>query len=258
MRHQLGILGFRATMVDDAERGLEILARESCDVVLLDCELPQMDGYTAAREIRRRDSKSRPAIIIALTAHTGEGARERCIGAGMDDYLSKPVKLAVLGETIDRWTHQPPDRELPSCTVTADEQVAELIEKGIDPSRLMDIAHLAKPNDPVVRQIVSEFLDDLSARIVSINHAVESSNWSALADLAHPLRSAAAIVGAKRFSAMCTELETLSRANRTREARYAAGNVVEEAQKLPACSNKRWPRSESPDPKFCGLPTQKC
>jgi HPt (histidine-containing phosphotransfer) domain-containing protein len=109
-----------------------------------------------------------------------------------------------------------------------------LIQKGIDPHQLADIAQLAKPNDPVVRQIVREFLDDLSARIVSIAQAAESANCSELADLVHPLRSAAAIVGAKRFSAMCTELEMLSRANRTSEAACVAANVVEEAQKIPA------------------------
>jgi CheY-like chemotaxis protein/HPt (histidine-containing phosphotransfer) domain-containing protein len=232
MRRRLDILGFTATIVDDAERGLEILARETCDVVLLDCELPWMDGYAAAREIRRRETGARHIVIIALTAHAGEGERERCIAAGMDDYLSKPIKLEVLEATIDRWAaRKTPDSK---ARAPANEQAAGLIEEGIDPSRLGDIAQLARPNDPVVRQIVTEFLDDLSVRILSINDAVVSSNWSELANLAHPLRSAAAIVGAKRFSAMCTELETLARAYRTHEAACAAANVVEEAQKLPA------------------------
>jgi CheY-like chemotaxis protein len=101
---QLKALGFPATIVDDAERGLEALARESFDVVLLDCELPGMDGYEAAREIRRREGDRCHTVVIALTAHATAGQRERCLQAGMDDFLSKPVRLSALALALDHWT----------------------------------------------------------------------------------------------------------------------------------------------------------
>ena len=231
---QLDTLGYSASIVGDAERALEILSRERYDVVLLDCELPEMDGYAATREIRRREGHARHTIIVALTAHATEGQRERCLSAGMDDYLSKPVKLQALAEMVDRWAGEKPNGNGPSSSVTTDEEAAELIEKGVDPTKLVEIAQLSQAGERVVREILDEFLTDMSSRMHSIKRAIESSDWRELADLAHPLRSAAAIVGARRFSAMCAELEKLARANRVSEATSVAENVVEEAQMLPA------------------------
>jgi len=101
---QLAKLGCRSRSVGDAEAGLEALSRELYDLVLLDCELPVMDGYTMARELRRREGESHHTPIIAFTANALSGDREKCIQAGMDDYLSKPLKLQALADTIRRWT----------------------------------------------------------------------------------------------------------------------------------------------------------
>jgi two-component system sensor histidine kinase/response regulator len=234
---QLDVLGYNARIVGDAEQGLEVLSRERYDIVLLDCELPDMDGYAAAREIRRREGADdgRHTIIVALTAHATEGQRERCLDAGMDDYLSKPVKFQTLADMIDRWTRPKPEVATNASPATTARQNGELIDQGVDPTRLTDIARLAKPGEAVqlVSQIVDEFLANTSARIPYLKRAVESSNWGELANLVHSLRGAAVIVGAARFAATCTELEMLARANRVSEAACVAQNMVEEAGMLP-------------------------
>jgi CheY-like chemotaxis protein/nitrogen-specific signal transduction histidine kinase len=98
---QLRTLGYTAKVVEDAQRGLNALSREHYDIVLMDCEMPGMDGYAATTEIRRREGKARHTVVIALTAHATEGDRERCLKAGMDDYISKPVKLQTLTGALD-------------------------------------------------------------------------------------------------------------------------------------------------------------
>jgi len=103
IRQQLHVLGYTAEIVDGAPQGLEVLSREHCDIILMDCEMPEMDGYEGTAEIRRCEGDARHTVVIALTAHATEGDRERCLAAGMDDYLSKPVKLEKLAEVLDSW-----------------------------------------------------------------------------------------------------------------------------------------------------------
>jgi PAS domain S-box-containing protein len=100
---QLCALGYTTELADGANRALAILSSRRFDIVLMDCEMPEMDGYQAAAEIRRREGSTRHTVVIALSAHAMEGARERCLGAGMDDYLSKPVTLKGLADKIDSW-----------------------------------------------------------------------------------------------------------------------------------------------------------
>jgi len=98
---QLSALGYTAEIAESAQRALEVVSSGGCDIVLMDCEMPEMDGYQAVAEIRRREGTAQHTAVIALTAHATEDDRGKCLDAGMDDYLSKPVKLDVLAEKLD-------------------------------------------------------------------------------------------------------------------------------------------------------------
>ena len=100
--------GFHAHVVADGRQALDALATRHYDAVLMDCQMPELDGYETTRELRRREGTTRHTPVIALTAHTMAGDRERCIKAGMDDYLSKPVGAEVIADTLDRWINKPP------------------------------------------------------------------------------------------------------------------------------------------------------
>ncbi len=96
-------LGCRVDVAADGQEAVEMLTMLPYDLVFMDCEMPELDGYAATREIRRREGTTRHTPIIAMTAHAMVGDRERCLGVGMDDYISKPVRSADLQETLRRW-----------------------------------------------------------------------------------------------------------------------------------------------------------
>jgi signal transduction histidine kinase/CheY-like chemotaxis protein len=96
--------GFRVHLVEDAAAALEALAVRAYDAVLMDCQMPGMDGYEATAELRRREgADDRHTPVIAMTAHAMPGDRERCLAAGMDDYVSKPIRAQILVEVLARW-----------------------------------------------------------------------------------------------------------------------------------------------------------
>ena len=109
---QLAALGYTAKIADGARRGLEIIFGGGCDIVLMDCEMPEMDGYQAVAEVRRHEGDARHTVVIALTAHATEGDRTRCMVAGMDDYLRKPVKLQMLAQMLDSWVRGRPSQAI--------------------------------------------------------------------------------------------------------------------------------------------------
>ncbi len=107
---QLASLGLETVAVEDGFKALELLSERPVDLVLMDCQMPGLDGYQTTADIRRREGDRRHTPIIAMTAHAMAGDREKCLAAGMDDYIAKPIRLQSLAETLREWLGEPPSK----------------------------------------------------------------------------------------------------------------------------------------------------
>ena len=201
---QLKKLGYHASGAKSAREGLELLATKCFPIVLMDCEMPEIDGYAATREIRRTEAGTRRTILIAMTAHAIEGARDKCLEAGMDDFLSKPVTLETLRAALERWT--------PLIKHTAADALPLISfddRESLDPAVLADIRELSSSEDgDAVAELVTLFLEDLPPRLEKLAAAIHDADLDAARAVAHSLKSACNSMGAVRLAAICDQAET--------------------------------------------------
>jgi two-component system, sensor histidine kinase len=193
----------RGHIVDVADNGIEAVAAVMgvvYDAVLMDCQMPEMDGFEATREIRRREGSQRHTPIIAMTAGAMTGDREKCLAAGMDAYLSKPIKAETLGEMVDRWVRStvpsPPPRN-------ASAPPTELL----DPSFITALRELG-PEE--FNRLVRLFLTDGAERVAELRLAEATGDAAAMARLAHSFQGSSATFGATSLAEHCGQLRVFA------------------------------------------------
>ena len=188
--------------VDVASNGREAIVmtdRAEYAAVFMDCQMPDVDGYTATRVIRRREEQTgRRTPIIALTAHALEGDREKCLAAGMDDYLSKPLRRQTIQDVLGRLPEWEPGG------------VAEPASELFDPAPLREIGD---PETEVALAMM--FLDQSAERLPAMREAITADDPDRLHGLAHGLKGSAATVGARRMSEIARSLCEIASAGRT-------------------------------------------
>ena len=203
-------LGLRADAVADGAEAVSVSARVSYDMVLMDCQMPEMDGYAATAAIRSREATSGTSRlpIIALTAHAMRGDRDRCIAAGMDDYLSKPIRIEELSRVAARHLHgvdpSPPPVRLADPAPAVPSTVSP--EVIIDPTILAGLRHeLGLDADLVISEMLIAFSEDTAAQLAE---CFAADTASALSKAAHRLRGSALNVGAVALAGSCAKAET--------------------------------------------------
>ena len=192
---------------DFASNGLEAIAmweRADPDVIIMDCHMPEMDGFEATREIRRREAARSVAggkhvRIVALTANALKGDRESCLAAGMDDYLSKPYTAQQLGAVLN----QRPVRSGP--TPPAPAGPTPPVVAGFDPQGPAQLC--ADLGEADVQKIIEDFLQDLPQRAAEMEPLAAAGQWQELARLAHSLQGIGRTLGLEGFSADLRSLE---------------------------------------------------
>jgi PAS domain S-box-containing protein len=219
----LGLLqlqGCNVTVASNGKEALEAHAQGGFDLVLMDCHMPEMDGFEATREIRARERASAGARvpIIALTANAMAHDREECLNAGMDDHLSKPFSTLTLQEMLDRWMPQAGSTQSEAAVLAAraTAKAAEVLDrKMLD--QLRRVLTNGKPE--VLARVINAYLTESPKLIRQLKQAAAAGDAHAIAHFAHSLKSCSANVGAKVLSQYCEQVEASARRADAGEAR---------------------------------------
>ena len=234
----VGMLESLGCVANTAENGwlaLEAINNDAYDAVLMDCQMPVMDGLTATAELRRREQNTGGARlpIIALTANAMEGDRERCLAAGMDDFLSKPFSQQQLAGLLKRWLalHVLPESE------RREGSRLPLIDAGV----LRNIAALARP--ALLNSMIELYLQHSPPLVTAIELAVASGQVEALQEALHTFKSSTANLGGLRLATLTKECEVLAREGGIAKAAPTVQRIRREYQDF--CNALMQERSES-------------
>jgi PAS domain S-box-containing protein len=193
-QRQLQKLGYTSDVVGNGRAAVEAVRSMKYDLVLMDCQMPEMDGFAATETIRRHEEERDLARIpiVAMTANALAGDRERCLAAGMDDYVAKPVKPAELERVVERW-------------IRVENAQEELLDRNVL-SSLLEMGDAA-----FYVEIIDLFLQDAPEQLAAIRQGFEAGDADAVRLAAHALKSAAGNLGAQSVMQSANELETLAR-----------------------------------------------
>ena len=195
-------LGCSMDIAGNGREALERLTRRSYDLILMDCHMPEMNGFEATRQIRALQGESANLPIIAMTANAQQGDSDQCLAAGMNDYLAKPFKLNALKEKLQLWLGR--ETNQPAMTVSS----------AVDNQQVLDGKMLRQLREEIgiaFVKMVTFFLEDAPGQLEAIIQAIAVEDAPALAELAHSLKGAGRNLGANQFAAIAKKLEELGR-----------------------------------------------
>jgi signal transduction histidine kinase/CheY-like chemotaxis protein len=213
-------LGLDVSRAGNGKEALQSVQHADFDLVLMDCQMPVMDGFAATTEIRRHEQqrgRARQLPIIAITANALQGDRESCLAAGMDDYLSKPFTQQALGQTLSRWIKLPRaglPAEAPVAGATAPAAPAAAVDSApgqINRQALENIRALSATGDALLERVLHAFIDDTPAHFKALQQAIATGHTVNMRKAAHSLKSSSANVGAETLAQLCKDMEQLGR-----------------------------------------------
>ena len=206
-------LGYRADVAANGLEAIEALSRIRYAVVLMDVQMPEMDGYEATAEIRRREESERHTPIIAMTANAMQGDREQALEVGMDDYVPKPVKPEELEAVLERWVSKADEDEATvSAPLDGSATREDSEEDPLDRSVLASLRELQEEGAPdILNELIELFIDGVPPQLVALREAVEAGDAHSVERIAHTLKGSCGNMGARRMEALCAELEEIGR-----------------------------------------------
>ena len=219
-------LDLEADTVCDGPSVLEVLKDSTYDLILMDCQMPGMDGDEVTKIIReeRRGDDGQP-VVVAITADVSEGHREKCLAAGMDDFLTKPIRLETLTTGLRRWAGMSVSRR--SQLAVAD---AASAHEEAYVEQLQERAGVA--DSAVIGEFIDLFLDDTASSIETMHSALEQRDLKAVRRECHALKGACLELGVTRLGAFCDELGLASREQRFDDLPLALGRLSAEFDRV--------------------------
>jgi len=210
-------LGHTADIVPHGRAVLQAVQTTPYDAILMDCQMPELDGYETTRELRRLEAagalgRHLPLYVIALTANAMSGDRERCLAAGMDDFLTKPLEESALQAALHRAVGRLGGGGAPSGSVASASKGESRVEMAagvtLDPTLLNTFRSLRTPGSPdPVAELVDLFALDLPPRLEALRGAWSTGSLGDLKNAAHTLKGSASNVGGRRLAALCASVE---------------------------------------------------
>lgn len=202
-------LEIRADVAGNGYEALEALRSAPYDLILMDCQMPEMDGYEASRIIRSSHTIPQGTIpIIAVTAHAIKGDEQKCFEAGMNDYLTKPVRFDELFRTLVKWSGREATVPMPDAG-----------NSEARPSEVLDMSAIASLDElggeEMVQSTVDLYLENLPGHLEVLQAMLRNGEWSSLCREAHSLKSSSRILGASKLAELCAHLEGLARQETT-------------------------------------------
>ncbi|HJV91143.1 MAG TPA: PAS domain S-box protein [Holophagaceae bacterium] len=217
-------LGYRAEVVANGLEALEALRKGAYDLVFMDCQMPEMDGFEATAALRRAESGTgRRTPIVALTAHAMAGERERCLAAGMDDYATKPLQLEELKRILREWVDEArhPAASAPTAPLPPYSGSGILDEGTLGQLRELDDGGLG-----LIREMYTLFQEDVPSRLHSMLKHLAEGDGGSLGHDAHALKGGSGSMGASRLRHLCADLEKAGREQRLDDARALMPQIL--------------------------------
>ena len=232
LKRQMEELGYYAEIVSNGSLAVEALTRRAFDLVLMDCQMPEMDGYAATAEIRRREGTQRHTPVIALTAHAMIGDRDKCLAAGMDDYLSKPVRFHDLGKMLAYWykmSCEMPTNALPAPAALSLPPISNLTDTPVNIELLLEVGG---GNGPGVEELVEFYLQKATAVIGQLKQHIAARDFQGLERAAHSLKGSSATCGMQAVVPALRELEELSRTGQHDNLEFMMTRIEQEFDRI--------------------------
>jgi PAS domain S-box-containing protein len=234
-------MGYRADVVANGLEVLEALQRQRYDVILMDVQMPDMDGLEASRAIHERWPTEQRPRVVAMTANAMQGDREECLAAGMDDYLTKPIQIKVLQEALERvgqWAriHGRPTSPLaPVQTTPLTLEAEKQAEPGpaLDPAVLAELRQFQGEGEPdIVQELAEAFQFETPPLLEALRQAIVEGQPEQLKRAAHNLKGSSNNLGARTMAALSAELEAIGKKETVEQATELVTRLEQEYQRV--------------------------
>jgi CheY-like chemotaxis protein len=211
----VGALGLKSAVAPNGQVAVDRVRAEKFDLVLMDCQMPVMDGYAATAAIRALPEGRRGIPILALTANAMQGDEAKCLAAGMDGFLTKPLTFQQLASLLSRYL--PTAHEAAAATAAAQ---IPTTASAIDMRQIATLRDIgARAGTDLVSEVLQTFLEDAEPQLERLTAAIETRDATVVARCAHAMKSCCANLGAEQLSALYRRLEAMGRNNQIDEAR---------------------------------------
>jgi CheY-like chemotaxis protein len=235
----------------DGQQAVTLASTKPFDLIFMDCQLPVLDGFSAAGRIKDSSGPNSHTPLVALTAKAMPGDRERCIDAGMQDYLSKPVRQAQLISVLNKWVSgkpsaneaesidiNRPDIDLSDeakSTVVELKPVAKAVAEPAEPDSIINMAaidkirELQRPGkEDLLTKVLNLYFTKTPEQLAQLKDAVEQENHDEVKSVLHAMKSSSAYLGAQKLASTCSEIETLITQGETTDVARLAGSIFEQ------------------------------